>query len=104
MEIENLVIENYLFMFGQIKDIYKLKQQAGELQSMLAQETVEAENKGVKITMNGNQEVLAVEINPELSKEDQEKYLCETFNDAIKKVQRLMAQKMMSGQIKGLGM
>lgn len=91
-------------MFGQIKDMYKLKQQASELQSMLANETVEAENQGVKITMNGNQEVLAVVINPELSKEDQEKYLRETFNDAIKKIQRLMAQKMMSGQIKGLGM
>ncbi|HRY63230.1 MAG TPA: YbaB/EbfC family nucleoid-associated protein [Patescibacteria group bacterium] len=91
-------------MFNQIKDLYKLKQQAGELQSMLAGETVEAENKGVKITMNGNQEVLNVIINPELSKEDQEKYLKETFNDAIKKVQQLMAQKMMSGQIKGFGM
>ncbi len=91
-------------MFGQIKDMYKLKQQASELQSMLANETVEAENKGVKITMNGNQEVLGVVLNPQLSQEEQEKYLRETFNDAVKKVQRLMAEKMMSGQIKGFGM
>ncbi len=62
-------------MFNQIKDLYKLKQQAGELQSMLAQETVEAENNGVKVRMNGNQEVLSVETNTELAKEDQEKYL-----------------------------
>ncbi|NMB48626.1 YbaB/EbfC family nucleoid-associated protein [Candidatus Kuenenbacteria bacterium] len=91
-------------MFNQIKDLYKLKQQAGELQSMLANETVEAENKGVKIVMNGNQEVLSVALNPELAQEEQEKLLQETFNDAVKKVQRLMAEKMMSGQIKGFGM
>ncbi len=83
-------------MFNQIKDLYKLKQQAGELQSMLANETVEAENKGVKIVMNGNQEVLSVALNPELAQEEQEKLLRETFNDAVKKVQRLMAEKMMT--------
>jgi len=82
-----------------------LKKQAGEMQKQLAEEIIEAENKGIKIKMNGNQEVLSVEINSELSKEDQEKYLRETFNDAIKKVQRVMAQKMMAGGgFPGLGM
>ena len=85
-------------MFGQIKDLYKLKQQAGQLQAMLKDETATAEKGGVKITMNGNQEVIGVEINPDLPKEQQEKYLKEAFNEAVKKVQRLMAEKMMGMQ------
>jgi len=83
-------------MLGNLKDLYKLQSQAKEIQKKLADETIEVENNGIKIVMTGNQEVLSVEINPELSKEEQEKYLAQTFNDAIKKVQQLMANQMMS--------
>ena len=82
-------------MFGKLKDMNEMRKQAVQIQSQLADEEVEAENHGVKIKMNGNQEVLSVEINPDLDKEDQEKYLREAFNEAVKKVQRVMAQKMM---------
>jgi DNA-binding YbaB/EbfC family protein len=82
-------------MFGKIKDLHQLKKQADEMKKQLEDEIIEAENKGIKISMNGNQEVLSVAINPDLDKEDLEKYLKETFNDAVKKVQRVMAQKMM---------
>ena len=82
-------------MFNKIKDLAAMKKQAGAMQAALAQEQVEVENHGVKIVMNGNQEVLSVEVNQELGKEEQEKYLKENFNGAVKKVQRLMAQKMM---------
>jgi DNA-binding protein YbaB len=82
-------------MFGKLKDLNNLRQQAGQMQAMLAGEQVEAENHGIKVVMNGNQEVLEVTINSELGKEEQEKYLRETFNEAVKKVQRLMATKMM---------
>lgn len=92
-------------MFNKLKDLSTLKKQANEMQKQLAEEIIEVENKGVKVVMNGNQEVLSVTINIELGKEDQEKYLKETFNDAVKKVQRVMAQKMMaSGGFPGLGM
>jgi len=84
-------------MFNKIKDLAEMKKQAGAMQAALADEQLEAENHGIKIVMNGNQEVLSVEVNSELSKEEQEKYLKETFNDAVKKVQQLMAQKMMGG-------
>lgn len=82
-------------MFNKIKDINALRKQAQDMKNMLEDEVVEAENKGIKIKMNGNQEVLEVTINPELDQETQEKYLKETFNDAVKKVQKLMATKMM---------
>lgn len=82
-------------MLGKLKDLNALRKQASAMQAQLAEEQVEAESHGVKVVMSGNQEVLNVEINPELSKEDQGKYLKEVFNEAIKKVQRIMAQKMM---------
>ena len=83
-------------MFGNIKDLYQLQSQAKEIQKKLASEEITAENKGIAITMNGNQEVLSVIINSELSQEDQEKYLKESFNDAVKKIQQIMAGQMMS--------
>jgi len=82
-------------MFSNLKDLYKLKKQASELKSKLAQEQISSENNGIKITMNGNQEVIEVIINPSLSKQDQEKYLQQTFNDCISKIQQLMARQMM---------
>ena len=82
-------------MFDKLKDLAEMKKQAGAMQATLANEKVEVENSGIKIVMNGNMEVLELEINPELDKESQERYLKESFNQAIKKVQNLMAQKMM---------
>lgn len=82
-------------MFGKLKDLAEMKKQASQMRATLAQEQVEVENHGIKIVMSGNQEVISVKINHELTSEDQEKYLKEAFNEAVKKVQRLMAQKMM---------
>ena len=82
-------------MFDKLKDLAEMKKQAGAMQATLANEKVEVENSGIKIIMNGNMEVLELEVNTELDKESQERYLKESFNQAIKKVQNLMAQKMM---------
>lgn len=84
-------------MIPNLKDLYALKKQAGEMQRQLADEIVEAENKGITIKMNGNQEVLEVIINPELDQETQEKYLKQTINNVLEKIKKLMAQKMMGG-------
>ena len=84
-------------MFNKLKDLAEMKKQAGQMQGMLAGERIEVENNGIKIVMDGNMQILEVKINPELDKESQEKYLKENFNQAIQKVQRLMAEKMMGG-------
>ena len=70
-------------MFGKIQNIYKLKKQADEMKKQLAVEIIEAESHGVKVTMNGNQEVLSVETNPELGKEKLEEALKDAFNNCI---------------------
>lgn len=85
-----------------LKDLYKLKKQAGEMQKKLEGETIEAENNGVKIIMNGKQEVISVEINPELSNSDQEESIKKTMNDCLKQVQQLMAKQMMAGGFGGM--
>ncbi len=87
-------------MFDKIKQIKELREQANTMKQTLAQETVhgEAHHGQVSIVMDGNQEVLSVDIASELldsdKKEALQKYIQEAINDAIKKVQRVMAQKM----------
>lgn len=89
-------------MFNKIKQIKELRDQAKQMKETLGQEVIHGSAAGDKVTiaMNGNQEVLAVEIDPELlqadKKEEAEKAIREAANDAIKKAQRLMAQKIQS--------
>ncbi|HPX64950.1 MAG TPA: YbaB/EbfC family nucleoid-associated protein, partial [bacterium] len=73
--------------------------------SALATEKVTAEKNGVVIEMNGNMEVLSVKINKDLSKEEMANTCKDVVNDAIKKTQRLMAQKMQDmGGLANLGL
>ncbi|MFA5135142.1 MAG: YbaB/EbfC family nucleoid-associated protein [Patescibacteria group bacterium] len=94
-------------MFDKIKQLKELRDQAQQIRAVLAQESVSGEGGHGKVTivMNGNQEVLAVEVEPTLlnegSKEDLQKHIAEAANDAIKKAQRVMAQKMQG--MSGLG-
>jgi len=89
-------------MFSKLKQFKDLRDQAKQMQNVLAQESAEgsADWGKVKIKINGNQEVLNVEIDPELlsadNKEKLQSAIKEATNDAIKKVQRIMADKMRS--------
>ena len=87
-------------MFSKLKQFKDLRDQANQIKNALSQESAEgsAEWGKVKIKMNGNQEVLNVEIDPELltqdNKEKLESAIKEATNDAVKKNQRIMADKM----------
>ena len=85
-------------MFNKLKQIQELKSQANQIKKALAEETVEGSGDWgkVKIIMDGNQEIKKVEIADELltDKAKLESAILEATNDAIKKVQRVMAQKM----------
>ena len=85
-------------MFNKIKAIQELKSQANQIKKTLAEEKIEGSGGWgkVKITMDGNQEVLSVEISQEIvgDKNKLEAGIKEATNDVIKKVQRVMAQKM----------
>ncbi len=49
-------------MFGQIKDLYNLKKQAEELQKQLGNEKFAGTSGPVTVMINGNQELLDVQI------------------------------------------
>ncbi|MFZ2310225.1 MAG: YbaB/EbfC family nucleoid-associated protein [Patescibacteria group bacterium] len=90
-------------MFSKLKQIKDLRSQAKTMQEALAQETITEERGGVKITMNGNMEVLSVVISDGLSKSATENDVKNCLNDSLKKAQRLMAKKLQDmGGIPGL--
>lgn len=91
-------------MFSKLKQFKDLRSQAKKIQNVLADESAEGSGGWgkVKVKMNGNQEVQAVTIDPELlvvaNKDKAEAAVKEATNDAIKKIQKIMAQK-----IQGMG-
>ncbi|MBU1951422.1 YbaB/EbfC family nucleoid-associated protein [Patescibacteria group bacterium] len=93
-------------MFNKLKEVKDMRDQAKQLQNQLSQESVTTSSEGGKINlvMDGNQTVVSLDINPELltpdKKEELEKGLRNVFNEAVKKIQRVIAQKMQAGNFK----
>ena len=91
-------------MFNKLKHLKDLRSQAKTMQNALAGESVTIEKSGIKIVMNGNMEITSLTINDDLAKESLEGILTSAINEAIKKTQKLMAQKMQEmGGLPGLG-
>lgn len=99
-------------MFSKIKQIKDLRAQAKSIQSVLSGVHVEGRAAWGKVIvkMNGNQEVVDVQIDSELltQKTKLQEAIIEATNEAVKKVQKEMAAKMkeMGGleALKNLGM
>lgn len=83
-------------MFEKAKDVYKMQKQARQIKKQLANTHIEAEQEGVKIIINGEQEVVEVHISEEALQSSQklEKNLLQTFNKAVKKSQQIGAEMM----------
>ena len=77
-------------MFDKLKQFQKLN----ELKKILEQEKIEVEEQGVKIVVNGKMEVESIQLNSDLSIEQQEQAAKQCFNEAVKKIQMTAAQKM----------
>jgi len=77
-------------MFDNLKKIKQLK----EIKDSLEKEKIEIEKEGIRVIINGKMEVKEIKLNPELSQEKQERVLKNCFNEAVKKIQMLVAQKM----------
>ena len=85
-------------MFNKLKQFNDLRKQANSLKSKLSEETISVDHRGIRLTMDGNLEAKSVDIdrdylNPD-KKNQLEARLTETFNEGVKKAQRVMAQKM----------
>jgi len=87
-------------MFTKLKQFKDMRDKAKTLQSSLAAEKVEGSAAWgkVKIEMDGNQSVTAVSLAEELlvagGREKLEGAIKEALNDALKKAQRKMVEKM----------
>lgn len=85
-------------MFTKLKQFKDLRAKAKTLQSSLAEEKIEASAAWgkIKMVMDGNQEVKSVTVDPELltNKEKTEIAIKDVVNEAVKKVQKVMAEKL----------
>ena len=84
-------------MFEKLKQLKQLK----DLQNSLQKETIEVENNGVKVVVNGKMEIEEIKFNPNMQIEQQEKITKDCLNQAMKKVQVIAAQKM--SKMTGMG-
>lgn len=98
-------------MFSKIKAIKNLRDQAKQMQSVMNEVTAEGSAAWgkVKVTLNGNQQVLDVQMEEEVlaNRAKAQDAVKEAFNDAMKKLHVQMAGKLkdMGGldMLKGLG-
>ncbi len=87
-------------MLNKLKQFKDMRSQAKELQSKLAQETVTVQAAGGKIvmTMDGNLKMTGLAIDDELlsvsHKQKLQEGMKDAHEDALKKIQRIMAMKM----------
>lgn len=84
-------------MFDKLQQLKQLK----DLQDSLGKEKIEIEKNGIKVVINGKMEIEEIQLSSDLAKEEQERVLKESLNEAMKKVQAMMAQKM--SQMSGFG-
>ncbi len=76
-------------MFDKIKQMQQLK----EMQESIKKERIEKEENGNRVVVNGRFEVEEISLNPQMEQDLQEKALKKCFNEAVKEVQKIVAQK-----------
>ncbi len=83
-------------MLDKAKDLYKLQKQARQIKKQLKNTHIEAEHEGVTVTINGEQEVVKVEIADHAleNKSKMQDNLVKALNKAIKKSQQIGADMM----------
>jgi len=96
--------------FGDVKKLMKLRKEAKVIQKKLKNIHIEAEEGNVKVTINGEQKVVNVEITLEEASETNikklENNLIIAFNKGVKKSQEVAAENMKDilGQLGGGGL
>ena len=80
-------------MFSKLKHIKDLRNQGKAIQNSLAGESTTVEKNGIKIVMNGNMEIISLDIDDQ-NQSNLSSSLTSAINESIKKTQKLMAEKM----------
>ena len=85
---------SYMTSIKQARDMFRLQREAKKVKKMLKNIHVEAEAPGVKVTVNGEQEVLSIEISPDVDRIQLPTLLKDALNRALKKAQVVSSEKM----------
>jgi DNA-binding protein YbaB len=92
-------------MFEKLKQIKDLRSQAKTMQNVLSGESATVEKNGVSVTMNGNLEITNLVIPETLVGLQAANATREAVNEVVKKVQKIIAQKMQDmGGLKNFGL
>jgi len=81
-------------MLQKARDMYRLQKEARQAKKQLRLIHIEAESRGVLVTVNGEQEVLSIVIPPDMPREQIPGAVQDALNRALKKAQVVAAEKM----------
>lgn len=80
--------------FSQMKDMYRIQREAKKIKKELKNVHVEAEAEGVKVVVDGEQEIVSIEIAETVARERIPALVKDALNRAMKKAQVYAAEKM----------
>ncbi len=84
-------------MFDKIKDLNEMRKQAKQIEMTLATEQVtgSSSGSGIKITMDGNQKVLSVEVDPKVAGDKSEvaRHIRQALEDLNNKHKKMLQSK-----------
>jgi DNA-binding protein YbaB len=84
-------------LFDKIKDVNEMRKQAKQIELALAQEQVTGSSSGgkIKITMDGNQKVLSVEVDPAVAGDKSEvaRHIRQALEDLNSKHKKMLQSK-----------
>lgn len=81
-------------MLQKARDMYRLQKEAKRAKKELRTIHIEAEHRGVMVTIDAEQTVLGIVIAPEVPREFIAQFTKEALNRALKKAQVIAAEKM----------
>ena len=80
-----------------LKDINEMRKQAKQMELVLAQEKITGSSSGgkIKITIDGNQNVLSVEVDPSVAGDKSEvaRHIRSSLEDTFKEYKKMMQKK-----------
>ncbi|MBI4127565.1 MAG: YbaB/EbfC family nucleoid-associated protein [Parcubacteria group bacterium] len=91
-------------LFSKLKQIQELRSQAKKLQDALGSEVISVTSRDgrIKLTIDGNQHIKELVIDPAMqAKPELAENLRDTLNNALREVQKKIAQKMRDLQARG---
>ena len=81
-------------MLQKAKDMYKLQKEAKRVKKQLKSIHIEAEHKGVVVTVTAEMKVVSIAVNPDVPRESIGQYTKEALNRALAKGQVVSSEKM----------